>query len=222
MKITFISDTHNKHNQIQHALIGGDILIHCGDVSSMGYKYEVEKFLKWFSRQPYKYKVFIAGNHDFLFQNEPEIAQELLNKFSDIIYLQDSSVNIEGLRIYGTPWMPTFLSWAFNLPKDQLQEKIDKIKPCDILITHHPPFGRLDMVVGKWQHLGCELLIKRVEELKPLIHCFGDIHTGYGYQFDGYTHFINASVLNEQYLYQQPPISVELNGRNIKFYDKFR
>ena len=37
MNITFISDTHNKHNLIPtEYLQGGDMIIHSGDVSSRG------------------------------------------------------------------------------------------------------------------------------------------------------------------------------------------
>ena len=49
MKITFISDTHNKHKQVTSSLPGGDLLIHAGDLSSMGYKHEIKEFCKWFN-----------------------------------------------------------------------------------------------------------------------------------------------------------------------------
>ena len=73
LKITFMSDTHTKHNQITKNLPGGDILIHAGDMSSMGYKHEIENFCKWFDGlDNYDTKVFIAGNHDGT-SNEPAI-----------------------------------------------------------------------------------------------------------------------------------------------------
>ena len=65
MKITFISDTHNKHKQITEHLPGGDLLIHAGDISSRGYKHEIQEFCKWFnSLENYTVKTFIAGNHE--------------------------------------------------------------------------------------------------------------------------------------------------------------
>jgi 3',5'-cyclic AMP phosphodiesterase CpdA len=67
-RITHISDTHNKHNKV--ITPGGDILIHSGDISSIGRKHEVLDFIKWFSKQPYKFKIFIAGNHDLTFDSE--------------------------------------------------------------------------------------------------------------------------------------------------------
>jgi predicted phosphodiesterase len=49
MIITLISDTHGKHNQITQDLPGGDLLIHAGDISSMGHQHEVQQFCKWFN-----------------------------------------------------------------------------------------------------------------------------------------------------------------------------
>ena len=68
MRIVAISDTHNRHQSL--VLPEGDMLIHAGDVSSQGKQSQVEDFLKWFSKQDFKYKIFIAGNHDFFFEND--------------------------------------------------------------------------------------------------------------------------------------------------------
>ena len=76
-RITFISDTHTKHNQITNDLPGGDILCHSGDISSMGYRGEIESFCKWFDAiDNYNHKIFIAGNHDWGFQNNHKEAME--------------------------------------------------------------------------------------------------------------------------------------------------
>jgi len=67
-KLTLISDTHNKHNRITQDLPGGDIILHCGDISSMGYEHEIEGFAHWFNKlDNYDHKIFIAGNHDWGF-----------------------------------------------------------------------------------------------------------------------------------------------------------
>ena len=218
MKITFISDTHNKHKQITEHLPGGDLLIHAGDISSRGYKHEIQEFCKWFnSLENYTVKTFIAGNHDFGFEKEPEMAKEVVDSYKWIDYLQDDflgyGVDTENfVKIYGSPWQPEFHNWAFNLPKNgkELEDKWNNIPDdTDILITHGPAFGYLDKIVGQYENLGCELLTKKIKEIKPKIHVCGHIHSGYGYVFDGDTHFINASVLDEQYAYTQKPLTVE-------------
>lgn len=212
-RITFISDTHNKHNQLK--LIGGDILIHSGDISSTGEKHQIENFCKWFSKiENYTIKIFIAGNHDYLFQNNPIIATEIINSYNNINYLFNQTIEIDGIKIYGTPYQPEFYNWAFNLPRngDELKAIWNMIPgDTDILITHGPSFGNLDKVIDRQDNLGCELLKLRIEEIKPKIHTCGHIHTGYGYKFNGNTHMFNASVLNEQYIHTQPAITIDWN-----------
>jgi Icc-related predicted phosphoesterase len=197
-------------------LPGGDLLICSGDISGRGSITEIENFMKWFDEiDNYDTKVFIAGNHDFGFENENEKLIGLLTGYKNIDYLQDERMDLwdgndEQLVIYGTPWQPEFHNWAFNLPRgEKLKEKWDKIPvDVDILITHSPPFGKLDFVQYNNINVGCEELMKRIGEIKPKIHVFGHIHEGFGYVFDGNTHFINASVLNERYEFRNRPVNV--------------
>lgn len=215
MKITFISDTHNKHNQVTSLLPGGDMLLHCGDISSNGQPHMIKNFCEWFSKiENYTHKIFIAGNHDWLFQTDPNLAKEIVLAYDNITYLFDNSITIDGVKIYGSPWQPEFCYWAFNLPKngDGLKRVWNKIpNDVDILMTHGPSFGNLDKVIGGYENLGCEILAKRINEIKPKIHVSGHIHTGYGYKFNGDTHMFNAAVLNEQYIFTQKPMSVDWN-----------
>lgn len=222
MRITAISDTHTRHGLISYSdLPGGDLLIHVGDIMNSGYnRNDIFDFLYWYDSIPgYDKKVFIAGNHDRMFENHPEDVKEWLSKFPNIIYLQDESYEIydletdKSIKLYGSPWQPEFFNWAFNLPRKGpgLLSKWEAIPDnTDILITHTPAFGTLDTVVGRqYDHLGCELLTERIERLKPKIHICGHIHTGYGYVFKDSTHFFNASVLDEQYEYTQKPMTFD-------------
>ena len=220
MRITFISDTHNKHNQVTSSLPGGDLIIHSGDISSMGYKHEIQQFLKWFNGlDNYTHKIFIAGNHDWGFQKSPDMCSELMETYPKVTYLQDNLEVIgedyeTAVKVYGSPWQPEFYNWAFNLPRQgwELEVKWNDISPdTDILITHGPGWGNLDTVKGQSGNLGCEVLSERIKVLKPKIHVFGHIHTGYGYKFDGDTHFFNAAVLDEQYYFTQKPFTVDWN-----------
>jgi len=222
MKITLISDTHNKHEQITQDLVGGDLIIHAGDISSMGYECEVNDFLEWFQKLPYNNKVFISGNHDWLFMNYPKKAKKFISCCEEKVrYLQDKSykcvVGKEKAKIYGSPWQPEFYNWAFNLQRrgEELRLKWEEIPlDTDILITHGPSWGVVDEVVGReGDHLGCELLAERIKVVKPKIHVCGHIHSGHGYHFDGTTHFFNASILNERYVYGYKPFSFDWNSK---------
>jgi len=215
-RITLISDTHNKYKQID--LPVGDILINAGDSTSMGYDHEIKNFCEWIDNLSYDLKVFIAGNHDWAFQNSPNKIKVILNEFPNIKYLQDKLLVYDDIKIYGSPWQPEFMGWAFNLPTNgwELEQKWKDIPiNTDILITHCPPFGILDKAYVNSLNLGCELLKNAVNIVKPKIHVFGHIHGGYGYIYRDGTHFFIASVLNEHYLYTNKPITfdwdIELN-----------
>ena len=218
LRITFISDTHNKHKQLTSLLPGGDLIVHAGDLSSLGHQHEIQGFCTWFNKlSNYDHKVFISGNHDFMFEKDPAQAKEIWTSYKDIDYLQDEVMSIQigdnpEVKIYGSPWQPEFYNWAFNLPRngEELEAKWAAIpNDIDILITHGPANGYLDKVMGGWENLGCEKLTEAIKIKKPKIHVCGHIHSGYGYLFDGDTHFINASVLDEQYYLTHKPLTVD-------------
>jgi predicted phosphodiesterase len=125
-KLTFISDTHTKHEKLNGFLPGGDMLICAGDITSRGYKTEIENFLKWFDKiDNYDHKIFIAGNHDFGFQDQPNETKGLLTGYKTVEYLQDELLLVgdedydDMVKVWGTPWQPEFHNWAFNLPRGQ-------------------------------------------------------------------------------------------------------
>jgi Icc-related predicted phosphoesterase len=229
-KITYISDTHTKHYLCTSDLPGGDILVHAGDIMNSGYHdRDITDFCNWFSGlDNYKHKIFIAGNHDRYFENHPEDVAEILAEYPNITYLQDSSIVINGLVIYGSPWQPEFCNWAFNLPiaGKELESKWSDIpENTDLLITHGPPQGILDTSGAPYNepNLGCALLRVRVDLIKPKMHVFGHIHGSAGYEFNNGTYFFNASILNERYEYWNAPYSAiidsETNEIEIKTYE---
>ena len=223
MKITLISDTHTRHRSLDELnLPGGDLLIHAGDLMNSGYiAREAIDFMDWFASQSqYDKKIFIAGNHDRLFENDPDFIQELLQDRPRIEYLQDEGYGLysmdedRSVKIYGSPWQPEFYNWAFNLPREgaELEAKWNAIpEDTDILITHGPARGHLDTSGPPYNepNLGCPLLTKRIQQIKPKIHVCGHIHGGYGYKFEDGTHFFNASVLNERYVLVNEPFTFD-------------
>lgn len=205
MRIVCLSDTHNEQFDVPE----GDILIHAGDATIRGTVEEVSAFNAWFSALPHKHKIFVAGNHDWLFETNPVMARAVLDK--SVIYLLDSSVEIDGLKVYGSPWQPRFYDWAFNLNRGpEMAEKWDLIPAgTDVLITHGPPHGILDRT-AYGDLAGCEELIKKVKDVRPQVHIFGHIHEGYG-QIDKFgVTFINASNCDEKYYPVNPPIVLNI------------
>jgi len=208
VKIVAISDSHGLHKDVM--LPKGDLLIHAGDVSNKGSLDEIQDFLQWFSVQEFEHKIFIAGNHDFYF--EKSSTEDIANIIPDnVIYLNDSGVTINDIKIWGSPITPFFFNWAFNRNRGKEIEYHWSLIPDDtgILITHGPAFRRLDKNTEN-SHVGCKDLFLRIQELQVKAHVFGHIHEAYGTLQSQDTHFYNASLVNEDYQFVNRPIVFEL------------
>ncbi|MEM9820540.1 MAG: metallophosphatase domain-containing protein [Bacteroidota bacterium] len=203
MKIICISDTHGYHEQLD--LPAGDMIIHAGDISKRGLATEVRTFIDWFTGLPYRHKLFIGGNHDFMLENQPALFKELLN--DQIIYLEDDWTEIEGIRIWGSPITPFFFDWAFNRHRGADIKRYWEPIPddIDILVTHGPPLGYGDRIYSG-DLVGCADLLEAVQRVRPAYHIFGHIHEAYGTFTDGETRYLNASVVNLSYQVVNPPI----------------
>jgi len=210
MKIVIISDTHLRHRYYPVDVPEADILIHCGDALNGGEAKELPFFAEWFAGLKAKHKVFVAGNHDWVFEKQPALARGLLPK--EVIYLQDEQAEVAGLKIYGSPWQPEFSNWAFNLPRGlSLRKKWEAIpEGIDILVTHGPPMGILDWSNFGGEHVGCADMRQELARVKPKLHCFGHIHGSYGTAEWAGTLFVNAATCDEQYMANQPAVVVEL------------
>jgi Icc-related predicted phosphoesterase len=184
-----------------------DFIFHCGDFSMGGTVKEYLDFIQWLSSlDQYKHKVFIAGNHDMILENggswrnrkeDLELKQLCIDiaRKLNVTYLDNSSCQIMGLHIYGSPNSPTFCGWGFPM-KDFAEEVrvYSKIpEHTDILLTHCPPKYLLDIGGRKNANLGSRGLQQRVVQVMPKVHCFGHIHESFGQAKFLDTLYINAS-----------------------------
>jgi len=195
MRAVVISDTYGQHKVFK--LPKGTFLIHCGDFTNMGSEEQTDAFLAWFSEQPHKHKILISGNHDFFsYLNLDAFKQKcaLLN----IVYLQDSYITLEGIKFYGTPYVPQFYNWAFMEHEDDLVTIYGKI-PTDtqVLLTHGPAYKLLDEVFRG--HVGSRALAKRLPHLTSLTHHLcGHIHEDRG-KLRGRYLTVNAASVDNWY-----------------------
>lgn len=214
VRFVCISDTHERMADIMHRIPPGDILIHAGDITNWGSKNELNLFNNLIGALPHKYKVVIAGNHDFgLEDNENKDLRMEKYKghgtycgyqlLTNCIYLQDSEVQLYGIRIYGSSWHPLP---GYSFSRKRGQELLDKwnLIPdgIDVLITHTPPLGHNDIFkVGdgdlKGERWGCSELLNTIEKrVRPKYHIFGHVHEQNGITTNNITTFINASICN--------------------------
>lgn len=208
-RVICLSDIHGLTDRL--VVPDGDVLLIAGDLTSRGTAAQVTQVNAWLGTLSHANKVVIAGNHDFLFERQPELARSLL---TNAIYLQDSETMVAGLRIYGAPWQPRFFDWAFNLNRGaDLKAKWDCIPAgTDVLITHGPPVGILDRVVRDRSNVGCEDLLQAVKRVRPTVHLFGHIHEGYGVHRTDDTLFVNASTCTLQYHPTNLPVVLDFDA----------
>jgi len=243
VRFVCISDTHSYESKtmaIQTTLDkipGGDVLLHCGDFTSVGRLEEVMAFAKWFGSLPHKRKILIAGNHDLSLDGatyaatskrfggmgklgEDHDAAEVSKKARSILasipnceYLMDSGTSVEGITVWGSPWQPEFCDWAFNLPRGApCREKWALIpEGTDVVLTHGPPLGHGDELCHGGRAGCADLLDELQRRVKPQYHCFGHIHEDWGVTTDGVTRYVNASTCNFQYRPINRPIIFDID-----------
>ncbi len=207
MKIVLISDTHGKHDEL--ILPDGDMILHAGDLSGKGSEKEIVSFLNWYSSLPHKHKIFIAGNHDFFMESgDPEAIKKMIP--DNLVYLNDSGVEIGGINIWGSPIQPWFFDFAFNRQRGKEISKHWAMIPkdTDLLITHGPPFKIMDKTFQGLE-VGCEDLSKTIENLSLKLHLFGHIHESYGQMELHGVKYINASIMDVHYQVHNDPIVLD-------------
>jgi Icc-related predicted phosphoesterase len=201
-----ISDTHGQHqwlivpDNIDMVIHGGDSTNYFGWVQNQP---EFEDFLKWYDNLNIKYKILIAGNHDAWATKKYN--REKVEECG-IIYLEHEYANIEGIKIFGSPYTPTFANWHFMKDRGKLNRYWEFMDDgIDILVTHGPPKGVLDLSYNRNRVLefcGDNALTKHVKRVKPKFHLFGHIHNNediinQGIRIIDSTQYMNVSCVTD-------------------------
>ena len=198
LDLVAFSDTHGQHHLL-YDVPDGDVLVFAGDMTEHGRINEVEDFADWFSRFDHDFKLAIAGNHDYCFDDHRrEEAVEVLES-RDINYLENDSVEYRGVKFYGSPYSNTFDKYVFNegfgeIPGD-----------ADVIVTHGPAEGVLDEL-GEYGHIGSSELKKVLEDKEFEAHIFGHVHKQHGRDGDSY----NVSVVNRELTVADDPVSIDI------------
>lgn len=197
MKILHLSDTHGCHHRLRD-LPEADVVVHSGDFCMVGSEQEAIDFLNWFCDLPYRYKIFICGNHD-----DCLYGANISGLDDNVHYLCNSGIEIDELKFYGVPmFMGDCVTDRQNLNYDKIP--ID----TDVLITHAPAYGILDFDDNIYY--GSEVLLKAVSKINPRIHLFGHIHKQHGITTMGTTIFSNGAIMNKDLLIFNCPNIIKL------------
>lgn len=228
MRIIATSDLHGNEPAFS---AWGEVIVIAGDLTPFGHRDDLRRLSRWVLNlaEEFKAVVFIAGNHDWVFQTDrrmdarqphatpKDIAALAVAKADwveagNIHYLEDSGVVIDGVKFWGSPWTPMFYNWAFMQEDEYLREYFDLIPDdTDVLITHGPMEGILDGT-DRGPHAGSFSLGLAVGRVQPKLHIFGHIHEAYGAYTDNEfpTRFYNVSYCDRDYEPVQPPVHILL------------
>jgi Icc-related predicted phosphoesterase len=210
LRVAAISDLHGFLPDVPACdvlLVGGDVCPVQDHAINYQRSWLEGPFSEWLRGLDTARVVGIAGNHDFVAQAEPELMREL-----PWTYLCDETADVDGLRIHGSPWTPTFMEWAFMRDEAELEGAWALIPTdADILMTHCPPFGHGDLAVHGLR-CGSHTLAARLRELGRLrLHVFGHIHEAWGSrETRGTTTSVNVSYVDFEYRPVQPATVFEL------------
>lgn len=200
------------HDQIPISRFDGiDMVIHSGDCSNSRHLQtsviEIMEFLEWYHKVPVKYKIFVAGNHDTAIERK-SITKEGISDYG-IIYLENESIEIEGINIWGSPITPTYGEWSFMKARDKTHKTWNQIPDnTDILIVHGPPKNIRDLTYNREHRLetcGDKAMLSAISRVKPKLMLFGHIHNykdienqgiSTYYNYPGTT-FSNASMVED-------------------------
>lgn len=187
------------HGNLPDDLPGGDVLVVGGDVCpitdhEIGFqaRWLRDELYPWMDSLPHAEIVWIAGNHDFVCQTdgwEPGGRGH---------YLLDSGIELGGVSLHGTPWVPKLEGWAFHATDERLAEICAAIPPVDVLISHGPPLGIGDRL---WNGAlaGSPALLERLDADPPRACVTGHIHEAHGRWTHGSTDVANVSHVDVHY-----------------------
>jgi Icc-related predicted phosphoesterase len=192
------------------SVAGESIFIHAGDATMFSRSIAAAAdFNSWLAELPYTYRVYVPGNHESFLEADPS-KRSLLSNATVLI---NQSVEIAGLKIWGSPVTP-LAHTGFGMPSAADRRRLYSTIPedTDILITHGPPFGVLDIAPGSRYHSGCPELLEAVQRVQPMLHVFGHVHGAHGTEeLDG-TLFANAALLSQEGDIEQKPVVIRIQA----------
>lgn len=196
-KLVCFSDIHEQWEDHVLSPPEGDILIFAGDWSFLGKFLPTNSFNLWLEKYGFgrRRNVVVAGNHEVEFSRDSSRKSWL----SAATYLEHELLDIDGLRIFGSPYSKEFGNWVYGVSGDKAERIWNQIpEDIDVLVTHGPPFGILDQN-EQGEHCGCPYLLERVKKIKPKVHIFGHIHESFGQVKKHGIKFANVSICNLRY-----------------------
>ena len=187
LSVCVMSDTHARHRSLLLPASGADVLVHAGDHANWKTSARnTRDFNAWLGEIAGRFPVRLVccGNHEISMDKAGSRAERAA-MVPNARYCEGETVVVGGgISIFFAPWTPsrnfTFRANAFQRSPDQLAELL---LPCpdnvDVLVTHCPPLGVLDMH-RNGHRMGSREVLDCVHRVLPSVHLFGHCHDDSG------------------------------------------
>lgn len=240
IKIIALSDIHGQLPIIDQEC---DVVCICGDIVPLHIQTNIyasiawlaSAFNTWCNNLDCEKVFFIAGNHDFVFQDMynhfvqkhingckyydndfTTYVEGTLNLYPKIHFLHDTYEEYNGYSFYGTPHIPELKNWAFYQEPEVLKEKFLNIpNNVDVLLTHSP--GKfvnntgVSLQLRNQPEYGCAELTEAVQNKNIKLWLCGHVHSG-NHHVEDYNgiRVANVSILDENYYRSYEPLEITL------------
>lgn len=181
MKILAFSDIH-RNTEFAHELVGAssgaDVLVGAGDFATRGEGASDVLAILADINVP---TIIVAGNHD----SAAEL-KEFCHNSADFHFLHGRGVSLGGVSFFGLGCeIPHFnrSKWNEYMSEAEARTILASADPYDVLVTHTPPNGHVDVEVDddhKGGHDGSTSILQAIEERQPKFHFCGHMHDSWG------------------------------------------
>lgn len=219
MKIIATSDTHFPFGPLED----GDVLVHSGDLMMEGTPQEWHARLESLRAQPHKHKIYVPGNHDFHTELYHGVAaSEMRRAGVTLLGVKRPTVEIQGVRFLGLPWVTGLEGWAWNRSEEWVRdymEAVATLAKAHVIVSHAPMYGVRDAIhpelEGHFQrHVGCMAYnwwFYQNHVTRPQAWIHGHIHESYGMEEHEGTRFWNVAMCDRNYDQSNPAVSIEVS-----------
>lgn len=174
LHIIGISDSHS--HSLPKILKGkkADLLCIVGDWSYKATSQEIVNFREDLLniRKQFSEIVVVNGNHELGLEFNIEVSRATAD-FTDTIYLENEGTTVHfdngrELKVWGSPVTPYFGGWAWNAHRGAEIAGYWKEIPegLDLCLIHGGIMGLLDVVKWTGEHVGCQDLRDRFDEME--------------------------------------------------------
>ena len=214
MRIAAVSDLHGNLPEIPPC----DLLVIAGDVYAHGRR-ELERqrpwadgvLRPWLESVPAREIVAIAGNRDFLAERDPAFVRAL-----PWTYLEHEPVELAGLSIFGSPWIPQHGNGVFmDDPETHAARFGDVSGSFDVIVAHTPPLGSCDHTLAGID-AGSDSLAELVDRVRPRLCVVGHIHEAHGTAPRGPTLCANVAIVDRWFARAYGATLLELGPGGIQ------